>query len=173
MVPSSLKISTIQPAGSNPAKRAKSMAASVCPALRKTPSGCAFSGNICPGFPNSSGLVFGSINACKVLALSCADIPVVQPFPIKSTETVKGVSCKVVLSVTINSNCSSRQRESMSGAQINPRPSFDIKLIISGVTLRAAVKKSPSFSRSSSSTTMIIFPFFISSMASSMVLNIF
>ena len=62
MVPSSLNISTIHPAGSKPAKRAKSIAASVCPALRKTPSGCAFKGNICPGLPNSSGFVFGSIN---------------------------------------------------------------------------------------------------------------
>jgi len=37
--------------------------------------------------------------------------------------------------------------------------------MISGVTLRAAVKKSPSFSRSSSSTTITSFPAFISSSA--------
>src|SRR5690625_1454056 len=43
--------------------------------------------------------------------------------------------------------------------------------IASGVTLSAAIRKSPSFSRSSSSTTITIFPFRISSMASSIVLN--
>ena len=56
--PSSFKISTITPADSNPARRAKSIAASVCPALLKTPPFLALSGKICPGFPNASALVF-------------------------------------------------------------------------------------------------------------------
>ena len=46
IVPSSFMISTITPAGSNPAIRAKSIAASVCPALRKTPPAFAFKGKI-------------------------------------------------------------------------------------------------------------------------------
>lgn len=56
-------------------------------------------------------------------------------------------------------------------AQISPRPCVAMKLMTSGVALRAAVTKSPSFSRSSSSTTIITFPFLISEIASSMVLR--
>ena len=46
IVPSSFMISTITPAGSNPASRAKSIAASVCPALRNTPPLLALRGKI-------------------------------------------------------------------------------------------------------------------------------
>ena len=46
-----------------------------------------------------------------------------------------------------------------------------IKLMISGVVNSAAERKSPSFSRSSSSTTMMILPFFRSSIASGIVFN--
>jgi len=46
MVPSSLSTSIRTPAGVSPAKRAKSMAASVCPALLKTPPSLAFKGKI-------------------------------------------------------------------------------------------------------------------------------
>jgi len=42
-------ISTITPADLNPAKRAKSIAASVCPVRRKTPPCLAIKGKICPG----------------------------------------------------------------------------------------------------------------------------
>ncbi|MNE20029.1 hypothetical protein D3C80_1131310 [compost metagenome] len=93
-----------------------------------------------------------------VFALSCTEIPVVQPCPIKSTETVNCVSCKTVLLVTIKFKSSSLHLDSVKGAQINPRPCVAMKLIISGVTFSAAAIKSPSFSRSSSSTTMITFP---------------
>jgi hypothetical protein len=51
MVPSSFMISTSTPAGLNPASRAKSIAASVCPALRNTPPFFALRGKICPGRP--------------------------------------------------------------------------------------------------------------------------
>ena len=44
MVPSSFKISTIMAAGENPANRARSQPASVCPARVNTPPGCAISG---------------------------------------------------------------------------------------------------------------------------------
>jgi hypothetical protein len=44
-----------------------------------------------------------------------------------------------------------------------------MKLIAAGVTFSAAITKSPSFSRSSSSTTMSMRPARISAMASSMV----
>src|SRR5207249_9766954 len=46
-----------------------------------------------------------------------------------------------------------------------------MKLIASGVTFSAAIMRSPSFSRSSSSTMMIMRPSWISAMASSIVAN--
>src|SRR5215831_8840307 len=49
--------------------------------------------------------------------------------------------------------------------QISPRPYLAMKLMASGVTLSAARVRSPSFSRSSSSTTTIIRPARISSIA--------
>ena len=90
--PSSFKTSIKTPEGAKPAKWAKSMAASVCPVLLKTPSFLAFNGKICPGRPKSSGFVVGFTKDKMVFARSWADIPVVQPCPNKSTETVNGVS---------------------------------------------------------------------------------
>src|ERR1700693_2580393 len=49
--------------------------------------------------------------------------------------------------------------------QISPRPYLAMKLIASGVTFSAASVRSPSFSRSSSSTTTIMRPARISSIA--------
>ena len=63
IVPSSFIISTIKPAGSNPANLLKSTAASVCPARLRTPPAFARKGKICPGLPRSFGFVLGSINA--------------------------------------------------------------------------------------------------------------
>ena len=63
MLPSSFMISTMTPAGSNPAKREKSTAASVCPGRRNTPPAFARRGKMCPGRPNSSGWVIGLIKA--------------------------------------------------------------------------------------------------------------
>ena len=162
-------ISTMTPAASSPASRARSMAASVCPARRSTPPRRARRGKMWPGRPSSSGRVVGSMRAWMVLARSWALIPVVHPLPTRSTLTVKGVSNAALLRLTMSSSSSSSQRSSMRGAQIKPRPSTAMKLIISGVANRAAATKSPSFSRSSSSTTMITFPCRMSSMASSMV----
>ena len=90
-------ISTINPAGCKLAKRAKSIAASVCPVLLKTPPSFAFKGKIWPGLAKSNGFVFLSIKAFTVVALSDAEIPVVTPLPRKSTETVKAVSIGSVL----------------------------------------------------------------------------
>src|SRR5207248_1039245 len=56
-------------------------------------------------------------------------------------------------------------RSSVIARQTNPRPCFAMKLIASGVTFSAAKVKSPSFSRSSSSTTTIMCPRRISSIA--------
>ena len=49
---------------------------------------------------------------------------------------------------------------------MSPRPYFAMKLMASGVTAWAAIVRSPSFSRSTSSTRMTIRPAFISLMAS-------
>ena len=69
-----------------------STAASVCPALFKTPPFLALNGKICPGLRKSSGLVDGLIATCIVLALSSADIPVVTLFSgPASIEIVKAV----------------------------------------------------------------------------------
>ena len=155
------------PAGFFPAKRAKSIAASVCPVLRRTPPSLAISGKMCPGRDKSCGRVFSSTKASTVNARSLAEIPVVTPLPFKSTETVKAVSIGSVLLLTIRPNCNSLHRLSVKGAQINPRPSLAMKLMISGEIFSAAVKKSPSFSRLSSSTTMMTSPFLTAAMASS------
>ena len=66
----------------------------------------------------------------------------------------------------------SSQRSSVSGAQIKPLPCVAMKFIISGVAISAAAIKSPSFSLFSSSTTITTFPFFISVIASEIVLSL-
>src|SRR6266403_1956519 len=64
---------------------------------------------------------------------------------------------------------SSSQRSSVSGIQIKPRPYLAMKLMASGVIFSAAMARSPSFSRSSSSTRTTMRPWRISSTASSTV----
>lgn len=86
-------------AGCKPARRARSTAASVCPARRSTPLSCAYSGLICPGRPKVSGREDGSANARMVAALSCAETPVVQPSSL-SMVMVKGVPKIEVLVLT-------------------------------------------------------------------------
>ena len=65
--------------------------------------------------------------------------------------------------------CSASQRSGVSARQISPRPCVAIKLIASGVMHWAAIVRSPSFSRSSSSTTTSILPARKSSRASGIV----
>src|SRR5438034_5776064 len=87
----------------------------------------------------------------------------------RSTETPKAVWWGAVLSATIIGieSCSNRSRVRPTQSWIPA--SRAMKLTCSGVTVSAAVMKSPSFSRSSSSTTMIILPAAMSARASSMV----
>ncbi|CAM5437123.1 hypothetical protein STENM36S_08977 [Streptomyces tendae] len=88
------------------------------------------------------------------MARSEAEMPVLTPWAaVASTETVKAVFIDSVLSSTI---CGSRSRSSSSpsmGAQIRPRHSVIMKATISSVAFSAAMTRSPSFSRFSSSTT--------------------
>src|SRR6185312_5964455 len=65
-----------------------------------------------------------------------------------------------------------RQISASSERQIRPRPCVAMKLMASGVILSAAIVRSPSFSRSSSSTTTRILPCRKSSMASGMEANV-
>src|SRR5262245_46604172 len=86
-----------------------------------------------------------------------------------STLTVNAVPRGAVLSETIIPTCSSSRRSPRTGTQISPRPYLAMKFTASGVTLSAAMTRSPSFSRSSSSTTTRIRPARISSTPSSIV----
>ena len=150
-------ISQITPDGFNPAMRERSTDASVCPARTSTPPFRARNGNMCPGRARSCGFVFGSIAVSTVMARSDALIPVVTPTR-ASIASVNAVPCTDVLMGDISGRCNSSQRCSVSVKQINPRPYLDMKLMASGEIFSAAMVRSPSFSRSSSSTSTIMRP---------------
>src|SRR3712207_6005078 len=163
-------ISQITPAGLKPASRARSTAASVCPARCRTPPGRALKGKTCPGITRSSGPVASSTATRQVCARSAAEMPVEMP-SFASMETVKAVPMREELWVTI---CGTSRRSTISsaiGKQMSPLPCVAMKLMSSGVTSSAAMVRSPSFSRSSSSQTMTILPALTSSMISSIGLN--
>ena len=150
--------------------RAISTAASVYPGRTSTPPFLARSGKTCPGRARSWGRVRGSTAVRIVVARSAAEIPVVTPRR-ASIETVNAVPNREVFSATCGGKCNSSHRSSVSGKQISPRPSPAMKLIFSGVTNYAAHTRSPSFSRSSSSTIMIIRPSRMSAAASGIEAN--
>ena len=160
--------SQITPAGIRPARRARSTAASVWPVRSSTPPSLAFSGKTWPGWTRSSGCECGSIATWIVRARSAAEMPVVTPSR-ASTETVKAVWNGASFLAAIRLRPSSWQRSSVSARQIRPRPCVAMKLIASGVANCAAIVRSPSFSRFSSSQTTTIRPRRMSSIASSMV----
>ena len=91
------------------------------------------------------------------MARSAADIPVVTPRR-ASMDTVNAVLKPDWLFRTIWGNCRRSTSSGVRARQISPRPKRAIKLMSSGVTRSAAMVRSPSFSRSSSSTRMIILP---------------
>jgi hypothetical protein len=101
-----------------------------------------------------------------VCALSAAEMPVVTPF-FASMDTVKAVLNGDVLFETMGDSRNWSHFWAVKVRQIKPRPYFAMKLIASGVTSSAAMVRSPSFSRSSSSTRITILPRFISSIAAS------
>ena len=170
MEPSSSSTSQSTPAGRNPASRARSMAASVCPCRSRTPPSAARSGKMCPGVARSSGRVAGLISTRTVRARSCAEVPVVVP-SMASTDTVNGVPMRAVLRRTICGSPSSSSRVPVSATQMMPRPCRAMKFTPCGVHDSAAMMRSPSFSRPSSSTTMTMRPRRISSMASRIELS--
>ena len=105
----------------------------------------------------SAGCALRATAACTVRARSAAEMPVLTPSA-ASIDTVKLVPCDEPFSLTIGRSPSWRQRCSVSVRQISPRPCLAMKLIASGVTKSAASTRSPSFSRSSSSTRMTMRP---------------
>ena len=138
--------------------RARSTAASVCPARTRTPPFRAFSGNMWPGRARSDGRVLGSIAASTVAARSPAEMPVLVT-PFASIGTQNAVSNRAVFCGDhLRAGPARRAALRVIGMQIRPRPYFAMKLIASGVIFSAAMVRSPSFSRSSSSMTMIIWP---------------
>lgn len=168
MVPSSFMISQITPAGVSPARRARSTEPSVCPVRTNTPPRRARSGNTWPGLTRSSGPEDGSTAVRMVWERSWALMPVVTPL-LASMDTVKAVSKGDLLSRTMGVRPRRSAWSGMRLRQMRPRPWVAMKLMASGVTISAAMVRSPSFSRSSSSTRMTILPLRISSMASSML----
>ena len=109
-----------------------------------------------PGETISSLLFFGSTATEIVLALSCAEIPVVTPSR-ASIETVKAVSKRVALFRDISGKPSCSTRDRCIARQIRPLAYFAIKLMASGVAFSAGMHKSPSFSLFSSSTKIIFY----------------
>ena len=134
IVPSSFMISTMTPAGSNPARRARSTQASVCPVRCKTPPSLACRGKRWPGVTMSVLLVSGAIRVCTVVDRSKAEMPVVV-LALASTDTVKAVPMDSVFWLVMSGRPSSRRRASVMGMQIKPRPKRAMKLIDSGVTI--------------------------------------
>ena len=171
IVPSGLIISIRAAAGCIPARRVRSIAASVCPARLSTPLSCARNGLTCPGRPKSVGLALGFARWRIVSARSCIDTPVVHPSSL-SMVTVNGVPSIDVLSSTCIVSPSCLHRSLVTGVHSTPLPSLIMKFTFSSVIASAAIMKSPSFSRSSSSTTITNSPLRNCSMASSIVFNL-
>src|SRR5215218_3108218 len=94
-----------------------------------------------------------------------------DPPHLASVEPVQAAPRRVVCWVQM---CGISRRSTISsaiGRQIKPLPWVAMKLMSPGVTSSAAIVRSPSFSRSSSSQTMTILPAFMSSTISSIGLN--
>ena len=170
--PLSFIISHIIPASLCPHIRAKSTTASVCPQRLSTPPFLATHGNKCPGLRKSEGCASGAIATSIVLALSNAETPVVTPYLGCASILRENAVC--MLSVFFSTICGKSSWCAISceiARQTIPRHSFVMKFTSSGVTNCAEQIRSPSFSLSSSSATMIGFPDLKSSSASSIVLN--
>lgn len=121
MVPFSCMISQMTPAGSRPASMARSVAASVWPALRRTPPSADWRGKMWPGLTRASGLVSGSARRFTVRARSAAEMPVVMPLA-ASTEMVKAVLSASVFLLLICGRSRFSACSEVMGAQMSPRP---------------------------------------------------
>ena len=116
----------------------------------------------------SSGLASRATATSVVRARSAAEIPVVTPSR-ASIDMVKLVPWAALLLSTIRDSPNWSQRWAVRVRQIRPRALLAIKFISSARTIEAAMIKSPSFSRSSSSISTTILPRRMSSISSSTV----
>src|SRR5438093_3358768 len=123
------------------------------------------SGNTWPGWTMSAGVALEEAATLMVCARSAAEMPVVTP-EAASMDTVKLVPCTERLRATIGKRFRRSACASVIGMQTRPRPNFAMKLTFSAVTNSAAKMRSPSFSRSSSSTSTAMRPDFSSAMIS-------
>jgi hypothetical protein len=126
-----------------------------------------------PGRRRSEGTVAGLMATWMVVARSRAEMPVVTPNRRSASMlTVNAVPSSSLFRSVICGSPSWSQRSPVRARQMSPRPWSVMKLIVSGVASSAAHTRSPSFSRSSSSATMMILPFRRSSIACSIVPNV-
>ena len=144
---------------------------SVWPVRTSVPPSAARSGKMWPGRARSAGCASGLTAARIVFARSFAEIPVVTPSA-ASIDTVKLVPNRERFCETIIGRSSWSQISLSSARQISPQASRDICAISSGVANSAAKQRSPSFSRSGSSTSTIGRPAFSSSSSSGMGANV-
>ena len=93
-------------------------------------------------------------------------MPVAMPSR-ASIDTVKAVRFLASFWRAMYSSRSWLARWAVSDRQMRPRPCLAMKLMASGVAICAGMTRSPSFSRSSASTRMIMRPLRRSSMISS------
>ncbi len=113
------------------------------------------------------------MSVSTVVHRSAAEMPVVVPC-LASTDTVKAVrwASAVSLPGTTRGSCSASRRHPSIGRQMTPLVCRIMNAIFSGVILSAAMMRSPSFSRSvSSSTTTTNSPRRTASMARSTCVN--
>src|SRR5437879_4622232 len=110
-----------------------------------------------PGRRKSSAPVSGSARAVTVRARSSADTPVVVPSR-ASTDTVNAVRFDSVFCSTICGSWSWSSRSPVIGWQMIPLVWRIMKASFSGVAFSAAMIRSPSFSRFSSSATITSSP---------------
>ena len=105
-----------------------------------------------------------------VVARSNAEMPVLVPCR-ASTETVNAVRFDSVFTGTISGRSSSSRRSPVIGTQMTPEVCWRKNAIFSGVAASAAMMRSPSFSRASSSVTTTISPRPMAAIASSIRAN--
>ena len=151
MLPSSFTTSASSAAGCTPASLARSTPASVWPGRVRTPPSRARSGKMWPGRCSASGVVVGSASTRAVRARSSAEIPV--PVPFASTVMVKAVPIVSVWDWTISGRSRASRRSPGIETQSTPLVWRTMNAVCFGVANSAAMMRSPSFSRSSSSTT--------------------
>ena len=152
----------------DPASRARSTLASVWPARTSTPPSRAISGKTWPGETMSLGAlgrIDGGRDGARAIERRNAGRDALARFdrlgergpvarPVRAHHAIRAAAFALVACVSVR--------------QMRPRPCLAMKLIASGVAICAGMTRSPSFSRSSASTSTTMRPFCMSSTISSM-----